>query len=137
MQKLVLLVVLSAITANGLQYIEEVPVWEDDFKFAIRAEYDAGLTTTYYGPEMRVPGMPLKPEATIATNTGKEGYGVEFYTYMGIHFYISIMDGWEITYSCIFLPFIIMPFAEVVSWNRPWIPGPNDNPVTPTMSVAS
>ena len=130
MQKFVLLVIISAITANGLQYIEEAPVWEDDFKFAIRAEFDAGITDTYYGTEKRKPGMPLIPEQTVGTSRN-EGYGIELYTYMGMHVYISLMDKWEITYSGIFIPFLLMPFAEMISWTSPWLPSPNGPTVSP------
>ena len=56
MQKLVLLVFALAITANGLQYMEEALIWSDQLKLAYRAEYDAGITTAWGGSNMKLPG---------------------------------------------------------------------------------
>ena len=116
MLKFVLLVLISAITTHGFRLISEAPIWEDYFKFAIRAEFDAGITTTYYGTKKRTPGMPPSAEQSVIQHK-TEGYGIEAKSYTALHVYISILDFWEITYSGIFIPFLVMPFAVMISWS--------------------
>ena len=51
----------------------------------------------------------------------KESYGVELYSYAAFSLYVNILGLYELTLTPVFLPLLIIPYAQTVSFNRPWI----------------
>ena len=46
---------------------------------------------------------------------------------------MNFMGGYEITYSPIFFPLVIIPYVQQIAWNRPWLitAATNGNAVSP------